>query len=374
MRSFPSSSGASVFELIVAKMLSSRFPIQLSSRVLGAACVSLRLPHLTINAQSTATLRGRVSDPNDAVIQGVLVTVRSSETSEQRISQTDRDGFYQVAALPAGPYRVQVEAQGFRSQVVESLTIEVGRTIVQDFQLQIGDVTQSFTIDASSDVVEQTTVSLGQVINQRTVQNIPLNGRYFLDIPLLVPGSVTPSTNGFSTTPSRGVGALAINTAGNREETVNYLINGITLNNQAFDYISFTPSISTVQEFKMDNSTFSAEFGQVSGAIVNIGTRSGTNKFHGELFEFLRNDVFDARNFFTFNSSQPPPFKRNQFGANVGGPIVKDRMFFFTAYEGLRQRQQLPVNSLVLSNSQRASVTDPVIRRIIDLIPAANFV
>src|SRR5262245_4268446 len=332
------------------------------------------LPWNPIQAQSTATLRGQVSDPSGAVIPGALVTVHLNETAELRTSRTDQDGFYQVAALAAGIYRIDVQARGFRTQLVAALTIEVGRTVLQDFHLEIGDVKQTVTVNAASPAIEGATVALGQVVNQRTVQNIPLNGRYFLDIPLLVPGSVTPSTNGFSTTPSRGVGTLAINTAGNREETVNYLINGITLNNQAFDSISFQPSISTVQEFKIDNSTFSAEFGQVSGAIVNIATRSGTNKFHGELFEFLRDDVFDARNFFTFNSSEPPPFRRNQFGASVGGPIIKDRMFFFVAYEGLRQRQEVPVNSLVLSDGQRAAVTDPAVAKLVKLIPVANFV
>jgi hypothetical protein len=157
------------------------------------------------------------------------------------------------------------------------------------------------------------------------VQEIPLNGRYFLDLALLIPGSVTPPQNGFATRPVRGIGAFAINTAGNREETVNFVINGITLNNLWFGSINFQPSISAIQEFKVNNSTFSAEHGQSSGAIVNIATRSGTNEFHGELLEFLRNDAFDARNFFDLTSSEPPPFKRNQFGGNLGGPILKNR-------------------------------------------------
>ncbi|MGH9761220.1 MAG: TonB-dependent receptor domain-containing protein, partial [Blastocatellia bacterium] len=158
------------------------------------------------------------------------------------------------------------------------------------------------------------------------------------------------------------------------EETVNYLINGITLNNLTFSEVSFQPSISTIQEFKVDNSTLSAEYGQSSGAVVNIATRSGANEFHGELFEFLRNDALDARNFFTFTSSHPPPFKRNQFGGSIGGPIVKNKLFFFSSYEGLRQRQGLDLNSLVLSDAQRASATSPVTQKLIGLIPRANFI
>src|SRR5262249_53317777 len=159
-------------------------------------------------------------------------------------------------------------------------------------------------------------------------------------------GSVTPPQSGFSAIPLRGSGSFAINTAGNREDTVNFMINGITLNNLWFSSISFQPSISSVQEFKLDNSTFSAEYGQNSGAIVNIATRSGDNHYHGELFEFLRNEVFDARNFFSFTSSEPPPFKRNQFAGHLGGPIIKNKTFFFFSYEGLRHRQGLALNSL----------------------------
>src|SRR5262249_4377345 len=223
------------------------------------------------------------------------------------------------------------------------------------------------------DMIENSTVSVGHVMDRRTVQELPLNGRYFLDLGLLVPGSVTPPQGAFSAAPIRGLGSFAINTAGNREETINYVVNGITLNNLTFSSISFQPSISTIQEFKVDNSTFSAQYGQSSGAIVNIATRSGTNEFHGEIFEFLRNDALDARNFFNFTSNQPPPFKRNQFGGSLGGPIVKDNLFFFASYEGLRQRQGLSLNSLVLSDAQRAATTDPVILKLIPLIPRANF-
>jgi hypothetical protein len=305
---------------------------------------------------------------------GVSITVRNPATGLERIVQTDGEGDYQVAALPVGAYRVEVRASGFQSQIVESLIVEVGLIVVQDFQLRIGDVSQEITVTAASQGVERTTISVGHVVDPREVQEVPLNGRHFLDLLLLTPGSVTPPQNGFSTPPMRGLGALAINTAGNREETVNYLVNGITLNNLTFSSISFQPSIGTVQEFKIDNSTLSAEHGQSSGAVVNIATSSGTNDLHGELFEFLRNDALDARNFFDFNSNRPPPFKRNQFGGHLGGPIVKNKAFFFFSYEGLRQSQGLELNSVVLSESERASARDPVIAKLIELIPRANFV
>jgi hypothetical protein len=228
-------------------------------------------------------------------------------------------------------------------------------------------VTQAISITVDAPVVESTTVTVGQVINQRTVQEIPLNGRHFVDLGLLIPGSVTPPQNGFLTAPLRGQGSFAFNTAGNREDTVNFMINGVNLNDMVQNQITFQPSINTVQEFKVDNSTFSAEYGRNSGAIVNIATRSGSNKFHGEVFEFIRNDALDARNF--FDGLNNPPFKRNQFGGAVGGPIHKDTTFFFFSYEGLRQRQGLTINSNVLTDAQRARITDPVIQNLVDLLP-----
>src|SRR5262249_36920198 len=146
------------------------------------------------------------------------------------------------------------------------------------------------------------------------------------------------------------------------EDTVNFMVNGINLNDMVQNQITFQPSINTVSEFKVDNSTYSAEYGRNSGAIVNIATRSGGDQYHGELFEFLRNEAFDARNFFNNRFTQsgaPNPqatFKRNQFGANFGGPIVKGKTFFFLSYEGLRQRQGIPLNTTVLSDAQRAQV------------------
>ncbi len=335
---------------------------------------ALILPWSPVLAQSTAVLQGLVVDSTGAAIAGVDVIVRNRETGLERVAKTDDIGNYQVAGLPVGFYRIEVRAPGFQPQVVQRLRVEVGHFLVQDFQLHLGALPEEVTVTAASQAVERTTTSVGHVVDQRMVQEAPLNGRYFLDLAILVPGSVTPSQNGFSTTPSRGVGALAINTAGNREEMVNYMVNGVTLNNLTYSSISFQPSIDTVEEFKVDNSTISAEYGQSSGAVVNIATRSGANEFHGELFEFFRNNALDARNFFNFTSDHPPPFKRNQFGGHLGGPIIKNKAFFFFSYEGLRQRQGLDLNSLVLSDAERASATDPLIVKLIGLIPRANYI
>ena len=328
--------------------------------------------HCQTSAQSTASIEGQIVDQHNAAIPRVTIIARNPAIGFERVATSDTSGRYQFSALPVGDYTITISAAGFKQQVLERLRIEIGRRITQDFQLEAGDISEQVTVSSANDEMERSTISVGHVIDQRTIQEIPLNGRYFLDLNLLTPGSVTPTQSAFSTFPSRGVGALAINTAGNREEAVNFMINGITLNNMVFSSISFQPSIETVREFKVDNSTFSAEYGQNSGGIVNIATRSGQNEFHGAIFEYFRNDALDARNYFNLTSAKPPPFKRNQFGGHAGGPIIKDKAFFVFSYEGLRQRQKLDLNSLVLSDAQRAAATDPVIVKLIQLIPRAN--
>jgi outer membrane receptor protein involved in Fe transport len=341
-------------------------------RHLSSLMAVLLLLGSTVSArpQSTAVLQGTVTDQAGAVVTGVKITVRNQATGVERTTETDSNGAYQVAALPVGVYRIEVRANGFQSQNVSDLTLEVSQTVVKNFQLTVGGVTQEVSISGGAPVVESTTTTVGQVINQKTVQEIPLNGRHFVDLGLLIPGSVTPPQSGFLTAPLRGQGSFAFNTAGNREDTVNFMINGVNLNDMVQNQITFQPSINTVQEFKVDNSTFSAEYGRNSGAIVNIATRSGSNTWHGEAFEFLRNDALDARNF--FDGLNNPPFKRNQFGAALGGPIIKDRTFFFFTYEGLRQRQGLTINTNTLTDAQRAAITDPVVQQLADFLPAPN--
>ncbi len=335
-------------------------------------------------AQSTATLQGTITDSRGALLPNAIVTVRNRSTSFERTTQTDNDGNYLVAALPVGTYMIEVKVQGFKTQVADQVVVEVAKTIVQNFQLDVGAISEQVLVSSDVPIIETATTSVGTVINQRTVQEIPLNGRHFVDLGLLIPGSVTPPQNGFLTAPLRGQGSFAFNTAGGREDTVNFMINGVNLNDMVQNQITFQPSINTVQEFKVDNSTFSAEYGRNSGAIVNIATRSGTNDYHGELFEFLRNEALDARNFF---DARKPPFKRNQFGFNIGGPLNlphfgeggpvfgykgKNRTFFFFSYEGLRQRQGLTLNSNVLTDAQRASVTNPTVLKLLPLIPLAT--
>jgi hypothetical protein len=338
------------------------------------AIVSLVLPGLAW-AQSTARLRGAVTDEQGAVVAGAQIVVRNQATGEERSTVTDKVGEYQIASLPVGLYRIEVQATGFQPRAIKDVLLEVAQTVVQNVRLAVGVVTEAVDVVGEAPVIESVTTSVGQVIDQRTVQEIPLNGRHFVDLGLLIPGSVAPSQqSGFLTVPLRGQGSFSFNTAGNREDTVNFMVNGINLNDQVQNQITFQPSINTVAEFKVDNSTLSAEYGRSSGAVVNIATRSGTNEIHGEGFWFMRHQDLDARNFFNVESQPQSPFKRNQFGANLGGPIIKNKTFFFVSYEGTRQRQQLDFNSGVLSEAQRAAVTDPVVRNLLPLIPLPNSV
>ena len=322
-------------------------------------------------AQSSGTLRGTVEDTQGAVIPGVSVAVTNVGTGLERTVQSDAEGVYVVAALPPGRYRVQAHISGFQDQTREA-ELDVANAVVVNFRLAVGTLVENVVISAAQPVVETSTISVGHVITQRTVQEIPLNGRHFVDLGLLIPGSVTPPQNGFLTAPLRGQGSFSFNTAGNREDTVNFMVNGINLNDMAQNQITFQPSINTVSEFKVENSTFSAEYGRNSGAIVNIATRSGTNDFHGEAFEFYRDDSLDSRNVFNQPPARKSPFERNQFGFSAGGPILRSRTFFFGSYEGTRQRQGIDINSGVLRDDQRAAVTDPVSRSLLALIPTAN--
>src|SRR5687768_11165340 len=213
------------------------FGLALSMGLLLAAASST-------SAQSTAWIEGQVLDQQGAVIAGVRITLTDSAIGLEREATSDDDGRYQFVALPIGEYTIHASASGFKKQVVENLRTEVGRRIMQDFHLEIGDVSEQVTISPDNEVIERSATSMGHMIDLRMVQDVPLNGRYFLDLGLLVPGSVTPPQGAFSAAPMRGLGSLAIVTTGNREETVNYMINGITLNNLTFSSISFQPSIS----------------------------------------------------------------------------------------------------------------------------------
>jgi hypothetical protein len=329
----------------------------------------------TALGQSTAVLQGTVTDASGASVPGAEVVVQNQATRVVWKTETNSSGNYLLAGLPPGVYRIEVKRAGFQTHVESDVKLDVGTIVVRNVSLQVGSVSQQVVVSGGAPVIETGTITVGQVVDQNTVQNIPLNGRHFVDLGLLIPGSVTPPANGFLTFPLRGQGSFGLNTAGQREDMVNFMINGINLNDQVQNQITFQPSINTVAEFKVDNSTFSAEYGRNAGAIVNIATRSGTNDFHGEVFEYHRNNAMDARNFFNPTGVPQAQFIRNQFGASGGGPLIRDRAFFFLSYEGLRQRQGVTINTLVLTDAERAqaqSVNNPTVAKLLPLIPRAN--
>src|SRR5437763_821041 len=332
-------------------------------------------------AQSTASLNGTITDATGAGVPNAKVTAINQATSIASSTQSDSAGAYLFPSLPIGKYRIEVTAAGFQKAFVAGLDLPVATSVTQNIQLKVGEASATVEITADAVILDTTTNSMGQVINDKYVQDVPLNGRHFTDLSLLTPGTITPPANGFLSFPLRGQGSFGVNTAGQREDTTNWLVNGINLNDPVQNQITFQPPIDTLSEFKIDNSAFPAEYGRNSGSIVNMATRSGTNTYHGELFEFFRNNALDARNFFNTSltsSGAPNPqaaFKRNDFGASFGGPIKKNKIFFFLAYEGLRQHQNLTVTSnRVPSQNERAAVTSPAVQSLLALIPAANLV
>jgi hypothetical protein len=323
-------------------------------------------------AQATASVTGRVTDVTGAAIRGATVWVRHAATSQERHAVTNDAGRYHLTALDVGGCTIGAQAPGFKTQVRDRLVLEVGRTAVQDFVLSVGDVAEDVTVTTDAVLADRTTFSLGSLIDSRTIESTPLNGGHFIDLGLLAPGSVVAPQSGLLASPNRGLGSFAMNTAGHREDTVNFLINGINFNDQVNNFLVLQPTLGAIREFRIETSTPSAEYGRSSGAVVNVVTRSGSNAVRGSAFGRFRDDALDARNF--FSPAGTPPFRRQQFGGRAGGPIVRNQTFFFAAYEGLRQQQGLDVNSVVLSDQERQRVRDPVIQRLIERLPRANAV
>ena len=328
------------------------------------------------HAQSTATLSGNITDPSGAVVPGAQVTVHGIATGLDRVVTSDSAGNYTVPSLLPGNYSVTVQASGFSTYKLTSVSLQVDQNVTANVHLSVAAAGEVVNVQGAAPIIDAQTPTVGQVIDQKTVQEMPLNGRHFLDLTNLTPGTVVPPVTGSLTSASRGLGANSYDTAGQREDSVNFMINGVNLNDASQNQITFQPSINTTSEIKISNSTYSAEYGRSSGSIVNVSTRSGTNAFHGEAFDYLRNNYFDARNYFNRKPNPQNSFIRNNFGGAFSGPIWKDKAFFFLSYEGLRQHQALLFNGNVLSPAQRAAfATSPAgsdYAQLINFIPAGN--
>lgn len=326
-------------------------------------------------SQSTGSIGGTVTDAAGAVVPNADVTVRNQSTGEEHVTKTDVSGIYLVPSLPVGTYRVEVKSPGMQTTAATGVRISVDSSVRQDFALKVSTTTETVEVSGQAPLIDSSTSTLGTVVNAHTVQEIPLNGRHFIDLALLTPGTVTPPANGFLTAPLRGQGMFAYNTSGAREDSFNPMINGINLSDPNQNQITFQPTINTIEEFKIDNSTFSAEYGRNSGSVLNIATRSGVNAWHGEAYEYIRNDWFDARNWSNPTTLKEAQFIRNQFGGDGGGAIMKDKLFVYLSYEQLRQRQSVPLSGTVLTAAQRAqalATSDAAIQALLPLIPLAN--
>ena len=216
------------------------------------------------------------------MVPNATVTVTDPAHGVDRTQATDSAGLYYVPSLPVGTYSVEVKAPGLAPTEAKGLILDVGTTVTQNFKLTVATSTQVVEIQATAPLVDASTASLESVVNERSVQEIPLNGRHFTDLSQMTVGTVTGPAVGNLTVPLRGQGTFSFNSAGGREDTVNFMVNGINMNDANNQQVTFQPTINTIDEFKIDNSTFSAEYGRNSGTIVNVATRPGTDVWHGE--------------------------------------------------------------------------------------------
>ena len=320
-------------------------------RFRNVACLmALVIAGLNAGAQQiTGSIRGTVQDPSSAFVQSASVSARQTETGLTRTATTDPSGAYILLELPVGHYELQVEAKGFQKYIQQGITLNVNETATVPVHLSVGAETQQVQVMADAQLIQGTVTSLGKTVSEREVLDLPLNGRNFTQLGLLQPG-VVPLTPGLQAAGGslRSGQAYAVN--GQRPESNNFLIDGANNFNGVDGGFVLRPPVDAITEFKILTHNASAEFGQSLGSTTNIITRSGSNRFHGALWEFLRNDIFDATNYFAATTE---PLKQNQFGGTFGGPIRKDKTFFFVYYEGFRNRQGETDSSTVPSDAER---------------------
>jgi outer membrane receptor protein involved in Fe transport len=337
----------------------------------------------TLAQVAGGTLSGTVSDPNGAGIPQAKLVIKNVATGVERTVITNADGFYTTVNLLPGSYQIAISADGFNSETRHGVTMTVGSQITVDITLRVGTISNRVEVTAQVPDVQLTSSDISAVVTATTVRELPLNGRSWTDLAALQPGVSTIQTQpSFATGSDRGNRGFGqqLTISGARPQQNNYRLDGISLN----DYANGAPGsvlggnlgVDAIQEFSVLTSNYSAEYGKTSGGVVNAITRSGTNEFHGSAYEFLRNSALDAKNFFETADAAKAPFKRNQFGGSVGGPIVPNRTFFFVDYEGIRQAKGIPnfdsVPSLAARNGnlQSGTVTvDPGVQKYLALYP-----
>src|SRR5271170_202271 len=294
-----------------------------------------------------ARISGRVTDPTDAVIVGAECTITDIETNASTITTTNEDGIYVILDLRPATYRLTIQKDGFRTVVQPNLPLYVQDALNENFKLAIGSVSDTATVVDEAPLLQTDSAAVSTLVNQQFVANMPLNGRSFQALIALTPGIVFTSQNlgqgQFSANGQRsdanyfmvdGVSANFGVTIGGLGQTLGGAIPGFTAQGGTNGMVS----VDAMLEFRIETSSYAPELGRTPGAQISIATKSGGNQFHGTAFDYLRNDVFDARNYFDAPPLPKPPLRQNDFGGTVGGPILKDRTFFFFSYEGLRLR------------------------------------
>lgn len=297
---------------------------------------------LTVWAQvDTATVTGTVRDTTGAVIANATVTATETDTGIKTSTKSNASGNYVITPLKIGRYSVSVEAPAFRPETRQGIVLDVQQSLRIDFDLHVGSVAQTAEVSGAPPLLETETAALGDVVAAQQVEELPLNGRRYTDLAELTSGvaKVTegPVNGGSSATNGNAGGSFAVN--GTRGDQNDFILDGVdNVSNDNAD-VAILSSVDAIAEFKIQTSNYSPEFGRSGGAVVNASTKSGTNSLHGEAWEFLRNQAFDARGFFESPTNPKAPYKQNQFGAALGGPIKRDKAFFFVDYEGTRIHQ-----------------------------------
>src|SRR5437867_7621693 len=312
-----------------------------------------------LRAQSNlATLVGTVKDASGGVVPNAAVAVKNLGTGLERSAKSDASGDYSVPNLQVGHYSLTVTLTGFETMTIQDIELQVGQTARVDPILQVGSATQQVTVSTTAPLLATTTSSVGQVVDHKVLEDVPLNGRAFWQLTQLTPGATyTPGgANPYTGTTAIRARAVNVSVNGSDPQQTGWSLDGANITEPQLGGTAVQPNVDAIQEFKVECGNMSAEFGHTSN-MVTATIKSGTNQFHGDLFEFVRNDKFDARNFFF---SAPPGsslkkdiLKRNQFGGTIGGPIKRDKAFFFADYEGTMVRQALVFSNVVPSVAMR---------------------
>jgi hypothetical protein len=303
----------------------------------------------------TGTIAGSIRDSQGAGVAAASITFVEVNTNATSKTQADGSGDYASPPLRPGEYKVTAEAQGFKTQTRSTVTVKVQDRLRLDFDMAVGAVTENVEVTADTQVIQAETSSLGQVITSTQITELPLNGRDYIQLATLSTGVVRTSsgTNGNSGGSSTG-GLNSFVANGTRGTLNNFLLDGIDNNSNDNGGVVLRTNVDAIQEFKLQTNSYSAEFGRSGGAVVNAITKSGTNRYHGNLFEFFRNSALDARDYFEDPSQTKASFKQNQFGGTIGGPIIKDKLFWFGDYQGTRIRNPMNWVSLVPTAAQRS--------------------